>query len=98
MDMEDQAGAQATGTPEGRTAAFSTGLNQTGEKFNSMVPPGIRQSSVLQNPFRSGNGMASADAERLIPGMSAPMPSPNGSSDGTYQQSLYMRLRGQTIA
>ena len=94
MDPEETAG-QAPGMPESRTGAFSTGLTQSGERFQSMVPPKMIQTSVLQNPFRSANGMSSADAQRMIMPGSGPMASPNGSSEGSYQQALYMRLRGQ---
>lgn len=102
MDL-NQPDEAAPGMPESRTGAFGTGqtegkLNADGVKFMAKVPRGITQTSVLQNPFRSANGMAPADAERMLPGMSSPMASPNGSSAGSYQQALYMRLRGQVLA
>lgn len=101
MDLDQE--SQAPGSPESRTGAFGTGQDEgkmalNSAKFNAKVPKTFVQSSVLQNPFRSANGMAPADAERMLPGMSSPMASSNGSSDGSYQQSLYMRLRGQVIA
>lgn len=99
MDMEPQAGEQAPGMPEGRTAAFNTGLAQNGARFQSMVPPGIRQSSVLQNPLPSPNGMSANDYERVLPGINnggRPMilPSKNGTSDNTWEQNTYIRLNG----
>lgn len=102
MDMDDQAGAQAPGMPEGRSAAFSTGLNQTGERFNSMVPPGFAQHSVLQQSIPSANGMAAEDAERMLPGLTKGgrpviLPSKNGTSDNTWEQNTYLRLRGQNV-
>lgn len=96
MDLDQE--SQAPGAPESRTGAFGTGLSEASQRFMARVPGGMLQTSVLQNPFRSANGMAATDAERMLPGMSHPMASPNGSSEGSYQQGLYMRLRGQVLA
>ena len=77
--------------PESRTGAFS--LGQDSARYNAMVPKGIMQSSVLQ-PYRpSGNGMSDTDYERVLPG-GMTLPTANGSSQGTYQQAVYMRLQG----
>ena len=102
MDMEDQAGAQAPGMPEGRSAAFSTGLTQSGERFNQAVPTGFAQHSVLQQSLPSSNGMADDDAQRILPGMTRGgrpviLPSKNGTSDNTWEQNTYLRLRGQNV-
>jgi hypothetical protein len=102
MDMEDQAGEQAPGMPEGRTAAFSTGLNQTGERFNSMVPGGFSQHSVLQQSLPSANGMSATDYERILPGVTQGgrpyiLPSQNGTSANNWQKTTYMRLQGRNV-
>lgn len=99
---DEQAGGQAPGMPESRTGAFSTGLTQTGEKFNSAVPKGFAQHSVLQQPLPSANGMSSEDSQRILPGMSRGgrplvLPSKNGTSDNTWEQNTYLRLRGQNV-
>jgi hypothetical protein len=69
MDMEDQAGEQAPGMPESRSGAFSTGLAQSGERFQSMVPTGFAQHSVLQQSLPSANGMSADDYQRILPGV-----------------------------
>lgn len=102
MDMEDQAGEQAPGTPEGRSTAFSTGLNQTGERFNSMVPEGFAQHSVLQQSLPSANGMSATDYERILPGVTQGgrpyiLPSQNGTSANNWQKTTYMRLQGRNV-
>lgn len=102
MDMEDQAGAQAPGMPESRSGAFSTGLTQSGAKFNSAVPEGWAQHSVLQQPLPSPNGMSAQDSQRILPGMvrggqPIVLPSPNGTSSNTWEQNTYLRLRGQNV-
>ena len=84
--------AAAPGSPESRTGAFSLGVDS--QKFNAMVPKSVVQSSVLQPSRVSGNGMASADYERVLPGMSKPLVSSNGSSTQSYQDSMFMRLQG----
>ena len=97
--MDSGQPVMAPGVPESRTGAFGTGqvdgLAANGAKFNEMVPKSFTQTSVLQNPYPTGNGMASGDFERILPGMQKPMASANGYGENTYQQSMLMRLRGQ---
>jgi hypothetical protein len=81
-----------TGDP-GNTASVSS-LIQDADRFNSMVPRQFEQHSVLQTAIPSANGMAAADHARMLPGLSRPLPSPNGSSQDSYQKSLLMRLSG----
>ena len=101
------AGPDATGGNAGRGGEFSTGItgdpgNLAGvasevansERFNAMVPRQFSQHSVLQTAIPSANGMAAADYARMLPGLSRPLPSPNGSSQDSYQKSLIMRLSG----
>ena len=102
MDMEDQAGAPAPGMPESRSGAFSTGLTQSGEKFNQAVPTGFAQHSVLQQSIPSANGMSNEDSQRILPGMvrggrPVILPSKNGTSDNTWELNTYLRLRGQNV-
>lgn len=91
----------------GRTGEFSTGitgdpgniaslssLNADADRFNAMVPRQFSQHSVLQTAMPSANGMLAADYQRVLPGLSRPLPSPNGSSQDSYQKSLIMRLSG----
>ena len=99
MDMASQE-APAPGVPESRTAAFGTGqgegsLSNDSVRFNTLVPKSFTQTSVLQNPYPTMNGMAQSDYQRILPGMSKPMASPNGTSENTFEQSMLMRLRGQ---
>lgn len=99
---DEQAAGQAPGMPESRSGAFSEGLTQTGQKFNSAVPGGWAQHSVLQQPLPSPNGMSSEDAKRILPGMERGgrpiiLPSQNGTSDNTWEQNTYMRLRNQNV-
>lgn len=102
MDMEDQGGAQAPGMPESRSGAFTSGLEQTGQKFNSMTPRGFQQHSVLQQSLPSANGMAADDYARIMPGVNKGgrpliLPSDNGVSKGTYEQNTYRRLQGFNV-
>ena len=98
----DEGGMAPGGMPESRSGAFSTGLTQTGEKFNSAVPPGFAQHSVLQQQLPSPNGMSAEDSQRILPGMARGgrpviLPSKNGTSDNTWEQNTYLRLRGQNV-
>jgi hypothetical protein len=102
MDMEDPQDAPAPGMPEGRTAAFSTGLNQSGERFNSMVPGGFAQHSVLQQSLPSANGMSAEDYKRILPGVTQGgrpyiLPSQNGTSANSWEQNTYRRLQGSNV-
>lgn len=93
MDMDDE--ASAPGQPESRTGAFDTGLAQDSARYNALVPQRAVQTSVLQ-PFKPAmNAMSSRDYERVLPGGMGTLPTANGSSDGTYQQSIYMRMQGR---
>lgn len=102
MDTEDQAGAQAPGVPESRSGAFTSGLQQTGQRFNSMVPRGFAPTSTLQQQLPSANGMAADDYSRVLPGMEHGgrpiiLPSKNGTSDNTWEQNTYLRLQGRNV-
>lgn len=79
----------------GRTAAFSTGLNEQSAKQNAMVPKSAMQTSVLQPPRPSMNGMSANDYQRVLPGGTT-LPSQNGSSPDSWQASTYMRLQGRS--
>lgn len=101
MDME-QEGAQAPGMPESRSSAFTSGLQQTGQKFNSMTPHGFAPHSVLQQQLPSANGMAADDYARIMPGVNKGgrpliLPSDNGVSKQTYEQNTYRRLQGYNV-
>jgi hypothetical protein len=81
-----------TGDP-GNTASVSS-LNQDADRFNALVPRQFAQHSVLQTAMPSANGMSATDYQRVLPGLSRPIPSPNGSSQDSYNRSLVMRLSG----
>lgn len=100
--MDEDSGMTAPGAPESRSGAFNSGLAQTGQKFNSAVPGGWAQHSVLQQPLPSANGMSNKDAQRILPGMErggrpVVLPSQNGTSGDTWEQNTYLRLRGQNV-
>jgi hypothetical protein len=100
MAMYDE--GSAPGQPESRTGAFGSGLAQTGEKFNSQVPRGYMQHSVLQQGLPSANGMSQDDYQRILPGVNnggrpVILPSDNGTSSGTYEQNTYLRLNGHNV-
>jgi hypothetical protein len=86
----NQAGDVAT------AAGQDPGLNLSSQQFQAQIPGHVVQMSVLQpaNPV-SANGMAAADFERVLPGLSKPLPSPNGSSQASWDQGIYMRLAGR---
>lgn len=77
------------------SAGQNPGLALNGQQFAAQVPHGVIQTSTLQpsNPV-SANGMAADDYSRVLPGLSRPLPSPNGNSQDSYQKSLIMRLSG----
>lgn len=88
--------------PESRTGAFSTGLTQSGERFQSQVPPGFQQHSVLQQSMPSENGMSPGDYERILPGVNKGgrpfiLPSQNGTSEGNWQKTTWMRFAGRNV-
>lgn len=90
---EFQTGLTGTGDPDSIASVAS--LNADADKFNAQVPRQFSQHSVLQTAMPSANGMAASDYEqRMLPGLSKPLPSPNGSSQDSYQKSLIMRLSG----
>lgn len=100
--MDEESGTAAPGVPEGRTGAFNSGLAQTGQKFQSQVPGGFHQHSVLQQSLPSANGMSQDDYARIMPGMSRGgrpviLPSDNGTSSGTYEKNTYLRLQGHNV-
>ena len=74
-----------------RGAEFTTGLDEANAKFNAEVPHSIAPTSVLQPYMPSANGMASADAERMMIGGQV-RPSPNGTSSGTFEKTLPMQI------
>lgn len=101
MDPEES-GGQAPGMPEGRNGAFQSGLAQTGQRFNSQVPAGWSQHSVLQQSLPSSNGMGADDYARIMPGVNKGgrpliLPSDNGVSSKTYEQNTYRRLQGYNV-
>lgn len=101
MDLDPMNDA-APGMPESRSGAFTSGLEQTGQRFNSMVPRGWAQHSVLQQQLPSANGMGADDYKRIMPGMSKGgrpviLPSDNGVSQNTYEQNTYRRLQGFNV-
>jgi hypothetical protein len=88
-----------------RSAEFGTGLvgdpgsaasslAANSARQNALVPQGAMQTSVLQSPRPSGNGMSEQDYQRVLPG-GFTLPSKNGSSDESWQASTYMRMAGQ---
>lgn len=84
-----------TGDPGNAASALS--LNADADQFNSLVPRQFSQHSLLQTAMPSANGMSAADYRRMLPGLSRPLPSPNGSSQDSYNKSLIMRLQGREI-
>lgn len=101
MDPDESVG-QAPGMPESRTGAFTSGLQQTGAKFNSATPKGFAAHSVLQQQLPSANGMGADDYARIMPGVNKGgrpliLPSDNGVSKNTYQQNTYRRLQGYNV-
>lgn len=91
----------APGMPESRSGAFDTGLNADAQRFQSKVPVGFVQKSVLQQAMPSGNGMSTADYERVMPinrgGRPVILPSKNGTSSQTWDQNTYMRLNNENV-
>lgn len=79
------------------TALGQDSLNVNAQQFRDQIPGRVVQTSVLQNPMKPMNGMAESDYQRMLPGMSRPMPSSDGSSTDTFNQSLLMRLQGREI-
>jgi hypothetical protein len=110
MSMPSQPGGQneagpGAGQPPSRSAEFGTGLvgnpasaasslNADSAKFNGAVPQGATQTSVLQSPRPSMNGMSEQDYQRVMPG-GFTLPSQNGQLDQSWQASTYMRMAGQ---
>ncbi len=80
------------------SAGQDPGLNLNGQQFNSQVPRSAVQTSVLQNPMPSANGMSATDAARMLPGgqpgRPVMLPTSNASSQDSYARSLLMRLNG----
>lgn len=79
-----------TGTPWNVASSFNTGS----QVLDSQVAGSWSPQSVLDPVRSSGNGMSSADYERVLPG-NVRLPSMNGSSTGSYNAAKYMRLMGQ---
>jgi hypothetical protein len=77
------------------SAGQDAGLSLSSQQFNAKTPKAVVQTSVLQPSRPSMNGMSAQDYERVLPGLTKPLPSANGSSADTYQKSLIMRLQGQ---
>ena len=92
---EFSTGANQTGDIA-TSAGQNAGLNLSAAQFAGQTPGRVIQTSVLQpaNPV-SGNGMSSTDAQRMLPGLSKPLSSPNGSSQDSWEQGIYMRLQGR---
>lgn len=91
--------------PESRLGAFSAGqdpgLSADSMRFNSQVPHGFIQTSVIQQQLPSANGMAATDYKRVLPGSQGGrpviLPSANGTSTNTYDQNTIMRLQGRNV-
>lgn len=77
------------------TTRASTSLTADSLQFNSMVPGGVRPTSVLQPIQRNpgGNGMSAADAARRFAD-GTPMGSVNGTSESSFEPSAMLRLSG----
>lgn len=79
----------------GGPEAAPTSLGEDSARFDAQVPRGYQQTSVLQQvPGMSSNGMSDTDFQRKIPG-GPMMPSANGMSPGSYDQSRFMMLNGK---
>ena len=89
------------GDPDSATATSASqnpGLSLNGQQFMEQIPGRVIQTSTLQNPMPGLNGISAADYEqRMLPGLSQPLPSADGSSLDTYSKSLLMRLQGREI-
>jgi hypothetical protein len=75
------------------TTRASTGLTADSLQFNSMVPHGVRPTSVLQPLRPSMNGQSASDYQRVLPGGYV-LPTQNGQSASSYEASLPLRLSG----
>jgi hypothetical protein len=105
----DQLGGNAPRSAEFNTgingdpgnAASSLALNADADRFNAMVPRQFEQHSVLQTAMPSANAMSATDYERVLPGsqpgQSVMLPTVNGSSQGSYDKSILMRLQGRHV-
>jgi hypothetical protein len=76
------------------TTRASTGLTEDSLQFNSMVPTGVRPTSVLQPLRPSMNGQSEQDYQRVLPG-GYTLPSQNGQSESSWEKSSYLRMQGQ---
>jgi hypothetical protein len=86
-----------TGSPESAatvTTRASTGLTADSLQFNSMVPHGVRPTSVLQPLRPSMNGQSASDYQRVLPG-GYTLPTQNGQSESSWETSNYLRMQGQ---
>lgn len=88
----------------GRTQEFNTGISGTGEvassldadseRINSEVPHSFTANSVLQQFRPSTNGRGpNAESRQLLDGSF--LPSPNGTSDDSYERSTPLYLNGE---
>lgn len=89
--MDPEQAEAAPGMPESRTGAFNTGLAQDSQRYNDLVPKTVTPHSVLQPVRPSTNGMSTADGNRMMPG-GMMLPSKNGTSAGTWEQSAMLRM------
>jgi len=86
-----------TGDPDSAatvTTRASTGLTEDSLQFNSMVPGGVRPTSVLQPLRPSMNARSASDYQRVLPG-GYTLPTQNGQSESSWETSSYLRMQGQ---
>jgi hypothetical protein len=76
------------------TSQPSAGLTADSLQFNSLVPGGVRPTSVLQPLRPSMNGQSAQDYERVLPG-GYTLPSQNGQSESSWAASNYLKMQGQ---
>ena len=80
-------GAYGAGQAQGNP---SPSMNADSQQQNSMVPQQFQPHSVLQPYIQSANGMSTQDANRRLVG-GGMLPSMNGTSAATYQESRPMQ-------
>ena len=76
------------------TTRASTGLTADSLQFNSMVPVGVKPTSVLQPLRPSLNARSASDYQRVLPGGYV-LPTQNGQSESSWETSNYLRMQGQ---
>jgi hypothetical protein len=81
------------------SAGQDSQLNLNAQQFAAQVPDRVIQTSTLQSPMPSANGLSAQDAERMLPGgqpgRPIMLPTQNASSPDSWQKSIYMNLQGE---